>query len=317
MVRVAKIALVLLAFMIAAGISTYVTVNLLIRSKDTVIVPDLVGKEVVYALEVLTDLELNTKVKGSDFSPTVPKNHIIAQAPEAGTEIKQGRDVRLVISKGARTVVLPKLVGMKVPQAHIILEENGLRQGHLSYIYHEAQPRDEILSQYPAPGAVGLRGNSVDLLASLGPPPGWMLMVDLAGMGLNQAISYLEESHLTLGALKSVSDSALAEGLVMDQEPGSGYPVLPGSTVDLIVNRTRSHLNRPGGDVALFRYRAAQGFLRQSVRVRINRPASVMDLFDTFIKPGEEIWLLVPKDAPATLFLYVDDELVSTKHYDK
>lgn len=315
MVRVAKIALLLLAFMAAAGISTYITVNLLIHAKDTVIVPDLVGKEVVYALEVLTDLELNTKVRGSEFSASIPKNHIISQAPEPGSEIKKGRDVRLVISKGARTVVLPRLVGMTVPQAHIMIEENGLHQGHLSYVYHQERPRDEILSQYPPPGAMGLRGNAVDLLASMGPAPAWMPMINLKAMGLNQAIASLEESHLVLGALKSVNDSALAEGLVIDQTPESGYPVLSGSSIDLVVNRTGAASNTHRSDAVLYRYRAAEGFLRRSVRVRLNRPSSVMDVFNAYIKPGQEIWLLVPKDSPATLFLYVDDELVSTKHY--
>ena len=317
MVRVAKIALILLVFMVAAGVSAYVTVNLLIHAKDTVVVPNLVGKEVVYALEVLTDLELNTKVKGSEFSTSIPKNHIISQAPEPGSEIKKGRDVRLVISKGARTVLLPKLTGMTVPQAHIMLEENGLHQGHLSYVYHQGRPQEEILSQYPAPGTVGLRGDAVDLLASLGPASAWLPMMDLKGMGLNQAIALLEESRLTLGTLSSANESALPEGTVLGQEPGSGYPVLPGSAIDLVVNRTRTASNSHGSDVVLFRYRTAEGFLRRSVHVRLNRTTSVMDLFDAYIKPGEEIWLLVPKDSPATLFLYVDDELVRTKHFGR
>ena len=62
--------------MLAAGVSAYFTLTLIIKSEDTVIVPELIGKDVVYALEFLTDLELNTKVKGSEYSENIPKNNV-------------------------------------------------------------------------------------------------------------------------------------------------------------------------------------------------------------------------------------------------
>ena len=115
--RFFKIGLFVAIFMAAAGLGTYTAVHLLIHGENSVIVPDLQGKEVVYALEILSDLGLNTKVKGSRYSPAIPKNHIIAQAPDPGTEIKRGRDVRLVISKGPYAVVIPNLIGMDLPAA--------------------------------------------------------------------------------------------------------------------------------------------------------------------------------------------------------
>jgi hypothetical protein len=69
-------------------------------------------------------------------------------------------------------------------------------------------------------------------------------------------------------------------------------------------------------NVTLFRYRVAQGFLRQKVRVRINRADAARIICDRFVKPGEAVWLLIPRDAPTALFLYVDDELRLTRHFD-
>ena len=98
------------AFFLAVGIGAYLTITLIIKSEDTVVIPEITGKELVYALEILSDLELNTKVKGSEYSADIPKNHIVFQEPEPGTEIKKGRDVRIIISKGARTIPMPNLV---------------------------------------------------------------------------------------------------------------------------------------------------------------------------------------------------------------
>lgn len=315
--RIIKLALIVALFMAAAGVSTYLTVHLLIRSKETVVVPELVGKGVVYALELLTDLGLNTKVKGSEFSAKVPKHHIISQDPAAGMEIKQGRDVRLIISKGARSVVLPNLSGVGVPQARILLEENGLALGHLSYAYNQARPNEEIISQYPLPGTMGMRGDRVDLLVSAGKAFNLQPMMDLKGIGLNQAIAIIEQHHLIAGAIRSVRDKNLADDTVVDHRPPSGYPVAPGRTIDLTINRTGSStakVRRQG--IHLFRHRMAHGFLRQHVRVRINTPSFAIDIFNAFVRAGEEVWLLVPKDDPATLMLYIDDELAMTKHFD-
>jgi serine/threonine-protein kinase len=70
--KIAKIGGVAFAFVVVAGISAYLTLTLIIKSEDTVIVPDLEGKDVVYALELLTELELNTKVKGSEYTTDIP-----------------------------------------------------------------------------------------------------------------------------------------------------------------------------------------------------------------------------------------------------
>jgi len=52
--RILKIAALGAAFLLVAGASAYLTLTFIIKSEDTVIVPDLVGKDVVSALELLT-----------------------------------------------------------------------------------------------------------------------------------------------------------------------------------------------------------------------------------------------------------------------
>ncbi len=315
--RFVKIALYIAVFMLAAGAGAYFTVHMMIRGENSVVVPDLMGKEVVYALEVLTDLSLNTKVKGSQYSRTIPKHHIIDQVPDAGTEIKQGRDVRLIISKGPYAVIYPNLIGMGLPMAAILLEENDLRQGSLSYTYHSERPREEILAQFPGSGGTGLRESRVDLLISAGPRPQRLRLDDLRGSGLDYAIESIEKYHLTVGTITQVAIPDIADNAVVDHSPSKGYPVLPGSSVDLVINRharKSSDVHRQA--VTLFRYRTPEGFLRQQVRVRIIRPDGAFEIYDDFAKPGEEIWLLILRDMPTALFLYLEGELSMTKNYE-
>jgi serine/threonine-protein kinase len=304
-------------FMVAAGSGAYFTVHLLIRSEDRVVVPDLVNKDVVYALEVLSDLGLNTKIKGTRFHLTVPKHKIIDQIPAPGTEIKRGRDVRLVISKGVRWVVFPNVVGMDPAMADIILQENDLQQNHVSFTHSRRHPKGKIMSQYPKAGTKGLRGDAMDMLISSGPPQDRLRMMDLVKLSLDEAIEMIEKHQLTVGTITQVEDPRLPLEAVVTQTPTQGHPVLSGTAVGLTINRPnpKSIGTRMGYDT-LFRYRTPPGFLRQKVRVRINRADVAMDIFDDFKKPGEDIWLIIFRDAPTALFLYLDDELILTQYFD-
>ena len=318
--RIAKITALCLAFIGVAGISAYITLTFLIKSEDTVIVPDFIGKDVVYVLEYLTGLGLNTKVKGSEYSLNVPKNHVIFQQPEPGAEIKKGRDVRIIISKGAKTILMPNLSGLSSLQARIIFEENDLCQGEQSHTYSPSIENDNIISQSPLPGTRVQRGDCVNILVSSGQRPMAYKMPELAGLSIEDAVFLIEKFDLPLGEIKSVFYENKPRNTVVSQDPLAGYRVAEGVRVSLVINRKASAKDRAAlsGEPKsnLFTYRLNNGFLRRHIRVELKSNGFSSDLFDEFIKPGQEIWLLIPTDDEATVLVYEDDTLIETQIYN-
>ena len=318
--KIAKIVGAAFAFVVVAGISAYLTLTLIIKSEDTVIVPELEGKDVVYALELLTELELNTKVKGSEYTTDIPKNHVVFQEPQPGSEIKKGRDVKIIISKGPKTVSMPNLIALSMQQANIILEENDMCQGKLSRTHNDEIEKDDIIAQVPAAGAVVTRGACIDLLVSKGTRPGAFKMPDLAGLTLADALQSIEKINLTVGQLKSAYQKSKPRNIIVEQEPVSGQRVIIGSPVSLLINRepkkARSGQLYGQASGSLFNYRLDNGFLNRHIRVSLNSAGFTNDLFDDFVKAGEEIWLLIPRDKEATLFLYENDRLIKAQTYD-
>jgi serine/threonine-protein kinase len=318
-VKLAKIAGLGFAFVMVAGISAYLTLTWIIKSEDTVIVPHLEGKDVVYALEMLTRLELNTKVKGSEYTGDIPKNHVVFQDPQPGSEIKKGRDVRIILSKGPKTFTMPHLRGLSIQQANIILDENDMCRGELSRTNYRQMEKDLVLAQVPASGTVVSRGSCVDLLVSLGRRPTAFKMPDLAGLTLEDALQSIERHNLVIGELKSADQRDKPHNTIVEQEPVSGQRVVTGSTVRLLVNR-ETKTQRAGHSTGLatgnlFSYRLKSGFLNRHIRVSLNTSGFTNDLFDDFVKAGEEIWLLIPTDREATVFLYENDELIKTQRF--
>ena len=311
--RIIKIAALFLIFILVVVVSAYLTLTLIIKSEDTVIVPDLVGKDVVYVLELLTDLGLNTKVKGSEYSQEFSKNHIIFQEPEPGAEIKKGRDIKIILSKGTRSILMPNLKGLSLQQARIILEENSLCQEETSITYSDNIKKDEIIAQVPSTGSMINRGGCVNLLISSGIRPPAYKMPNLKGHSLDSAITLIESINLALGEIKSSFYKGEPLNIIVDQEPISGHRVIEGSIVSLVINRKPGEkdqgLFREINGFNLFRYRLKSGFLKRRIRVSLNNNGVSDDLFDGLMKPGEEIWLLIPKNTDATLFLYEDGEL--------
>ena len=181
----------------------------------------------------------------------------------------------------------------------------------------QARPKEEILAQYPLPGQTVLRGHPVDLLVSSGAPAESIAMADLRGLTLDQAIDAIESRHLVLGQIRRVQNATFPDDVVLEHEPQFGYPVSVGSRVDITVNQhLKAADGRNRGIPALFRYRAPEGFLKQHVRVTVNRPGLAVDLFDDFLRPGREIWIWVPQHTSATLLMYIDGELAKTKRFD-
>lgn len=130
----------------------------------------------------------------------------------------------------------------------------------------------------------------------------------------------IEKSNLVHGDIQSQFFEGKPKRRIVAQEPLAGYRVTEQSPVNLVVNRKKSGTSEdslPGMKTdGLLRYRIDNGFLKRHIRVQLKRPGFSGDLFDDFVRPGEEIWLIIPTDEDATVLLYEDDQLIRTLVFD-
>lgn len=309
-----RITLLVMLFMAMAGIGTYLSLTLLLKGENTVVVPDLVGEDVLYSLEILSDLGLNTRVRGTVYHDQVPRNHVIDQDPDPGSTIKQGRDVRIRVSRGPETIVMPNLIGLTVQQSLILLAENGLCPGTRGTMTDASHPAGQVLAHHPPSGATIDRNTCADLLVSSGPPAHAIKMADLSGLPLSSAVRRLTAHQLTVGTIRAVSANASPVDTIVDQLPMAGHRVAAGSSVNVTVNRpeTGAQIGSDPEGVSLFGYVLESGFLNKRVRVDISRTQLSLTLFDDYLNPGQEVWLFIPKSGNPTVLVYVDGELAAT-----
>lgn len=87
-------------------------------------VPDLQGKTVEEATEILADLGLTVGLTDTVDHATVPGGSVISSAPEAGSELISGSSVDLTVSSGK--VAVPDVQGMTMNTARDMLSSTGV-----------------------------------------------------------------------------------------------------------------------------------------------------------------------------------------------
>lgn len=115
--------------------------------EKTVEMPNLLGNVYQSAKIVLQNYDLRLNVTQSNgFSDEYPAGQIMETVPAAGTPLKRGDAVMLVISKGPEKITVPTFVGMMYEGAKVEAEKLGLVVGTPVYEYSGA-PVGQIIDQ--------------------------------------------------------------------------------------------------------------------------------------------------------------------------
>ncbi|WP_072031666.1 Stk1 family PASTA domain-containing Ser/Thr kinase [Anaerovibrio sp. RM50] len=196
-------------------------------------VPDVVGRQVEIAREMLEEKKLRVKI-AETYDANVPAGQVVSQYPEAGIMVKEQRQVTIYISKGGEELTMPDLKGMSRSNAETKLNKMGLKIGAV-YEEESNEPQGTVLKQDPSSGSKVNKGQSVDFTVSKGPKKIGVTIPDYTGMSVDSVKSNLAANKLNLGTVTEQSD-AKPRGTVIGQSPAAGSEVKEGGAVNIIVS---------------------------------------------------------------------------------
>lgn len=202
-----------------------------------VTVPDLQGKSVNEASTLLAEADLDLQVEeGRRLDPKIPAGHILSQEPQAGLNTRRDRSVRVWVSAGPRTTVIPALVGESARVAELRLRQDGLEMAALAEIRSsEAQyARDTVVAQTPPPKSTGTR---VALLVNRGERGETYVMPDLIGVNGDRAADVLRSAGFRIAVVGDHPYPGVPSGIVLRQSPQAGFEIARGDTISLEVSR--------------------------------------------------------------------------------
>jgi eukaryotic-like serine/threonine-protein kinase len=183
-------------------------------------VPDVTGHELSAAQGELAAANLKIKQGAGQYSDTVPEGSVISTDPKAGTQLKTGATVTVVVSKGKPPIDVPDVTNKDINTARATLQGLGLNVDE-HYVDGD-QPADTVISQDPKAGTGASRNDTITLNVSKGPPQ--VALADVNNQPCPQAVQTLQQQ----GVQAQVNGNPNA--FVRNENPPAGTPVAPGST---------------------------------------------------------------------------------------
>jgi beta-lactam-binding protein with PASTA domain len=146
-------------------VSIYITIDILLKSGNNVVCPDVRGKTVEDAREMAQKKGLPLVVLRYENRSDVPYNHITVQKPEANISIRSGRIIHVIVSEGPKLTEVPNLTGRSLQEAEETLREKNLEVGKIIQIPHTREGK--VIAQLPKGGEKTLERKEVILFVGL------------------------------------------------------------------------------------------------------------------------------------------------------
>ncbi len=194
-------------------------------------VPDVTGLTEDEATQELTDAGFVVQPERQE-SEDVEIDLVIETDPAAFEMAEEGSTVRLFISAGTETAIVPSLLGLTVEEANVALVDTDLVLGTVSEVPSEEFAAGQITASNPAEGSEAAVGSTIDVTVSSG--PGEYDMPDYRGRVFSDVRFELEQAGMIV-VERSEPDEDVAEGFVTRTEPEPG-PIDVGSSVTVYVS---------------------------------------------------------------------------------
>ena len=205
-------------------------------------VPVFTEKSIVDAVAEAEDLGLVVQVE--QVASTLTEGRVLAQSPEAGTELRKGKVVVLQVAKGGELHPVPNVAGKSISEAQAEIKAQGFALGDVVRIKEAGHKSGNVIAQSPAAPANIAAGRKIDLLVQdAGDANGNVVVPDVNRMTEKEARSVLEAGGVKVQAVDKVYSPLLPEGLAIETRPAAGASIKAGQGVILKLATQR----RPAG----------------------------------------------------------------------
>jgi eukaryotic-like serine/threonine-protein kinase len=185
--------LYLIAPILVFCLSSYITINVLLKTGATVVCPDVRGQKIDDAKRIVEGRGLSLIIVRYEPRSDVPYGYITVQKPEANITIRKGRVVNVLVSEGPQLVELPGLVNQPLEDAEKILKEKQLEVEKTIYV--PSAKAGMVVAQIPGAGAKMLEGGTVTLLVGKDPDV-YYLMPEVRAADMGALTEELESKKI-------------------------------------------------------------------------------------------------------------------------
>ena len=240
--------LVILTYIVIVG-GTVLMLDSMTNHGQKIEVPSLFGKNVKNIKSLIEESGLQYEILDSIYAPNKPEGTILSQDPRptdsTNVYVKEGRIIRLRVSKKSRLVEMPSLIDKSQRFAESVLKNRGLKY---TIIYETTREADGAVLNQKYKGAVikeGTRipiGSTIQLIVGKNQAGEPVQIPDLACLTINEVKSRLAEmSSITIfesySGCNNAEDSLNAKVISQTPEFIDGVLSPAGSTITILLQK--------------------------------------------------------------------------------
>jgi beta-lactam-binding protein with PASTA domain len=214
-----------------------------VRGAEQTMVPEVRDKELTEALLELQEKELYPRIQLRYSQSSQDRGLIMEQDPRAGTIVKAGRQVRLVVSQGVMINRVENYIGRNIDDVRMDLQVMGTSTGSPLLTLKEPvmydfspEPAGTILRQKPEPGVDISGPMKLEFVVSQGQEHAVVTVPQLVELSLSAALEQLGR----MGIMFEFSLRELRQGekgeTVVYQTPAAGTNITANTVVGILVN---------------------------------------------------------------------------------
>jgi eukaryotic-like serine/threonine-protein kinase len=261
------------AALLVAGLA--VAALLLLPSGGKLRVPRVVGQTEQAASTALRRAGL-TPVPSLAPSSTVAPGRVISESPPAGTPVRKGSRVSIVVSRGPARETLLNVEGLTPAEALAKLRKAGLKPSTKSEP-STTLPAGKVIGTEPPAGTEVELGSAVTVLVSSGPEA--VRVPDVVGQLRSAAEAALTGAGLKVGTVTQKVSTTQPPNTVLSQSPASGASAHAGDKVNLTIAQASQEAAVPGvvgkSEALAAAALGAAGFKPKTVPASTTDPAQV------------------------------------------
>ncbi|GHT57629.1 PASTA domain-containing protein [Spirochaetia bacterium] len=253
-----------------------------LRGAEQTMVPEVRGKDLTQALLELQVKELYPRIQLRYSQSSLDKGQILEQEPRAGTIVKAGRRIRLVVSQGVLINSVENYLGRNVDEVRMDIQTLFASAGPSvggplltlkePFMYEfSGEPAGLILQQSPEPGSSISGPTVLEFVVSRGPENTAIKVPQLAGLSIADALDEISRSGIDFAFFTRPLQGDETGGRVVSQDP-AGNSTAPAKKV---VNITVTPPEKvPNGEVFfIFKYTLPPNPYPLSVRLEALLPS--------------------------------------------
>jgi beta-lactam-binding protein with PASTA domain len=304
-------------FIVLAAIIGSIVFSVIRRGPPEVTVPNITGEDLIDGLIILQRKRLGAIIDPRFFSDHM-KNEIVEQTPEAGSIVREGKDIRLIVSKGPIISIVEDYTGTTVSyvenrfQEIFSFQQKTLKIGNVTYVASSFPPGTIVGQLPPANTPIG-DIESVDLIVSRGKEAQAFVLENYVGRNINDVMELLALRGILVNIIAENVTIPVENGIIISQEPPEGEIAGRNDSVTFHVGYLPAEKEKEKLYARVLNFDVPADASDAVVKIVVKDKVGEREIYNANNNGGDSLSIPFKSYSGTDVYIYIDDDLFETR----